>query len=78
MLIYICAADSASALVLELRRADAPGARDFVRVRFANGSAGAFETLHAFGHAGDIALTELLYRTRVSPRLSSFSGRAAR
>jgi len=54
--------DYASALVIELRRGAPPAHRDFLRFKFKNGTSG-FETLHAFGHHGDIPLTEFIYRT---------------
>jgi len=54
--------DYASALVIELRRAAPPAHRDYLRFKFKNGTSG-FETLHAFGHHGDIPLTEFIYRT---------------
>lgn len=52
----------ASALAFELRRGPAPEDRDFVRIKFKNGTNGAFETYHAFGHKSDIAATEFIYR----------------
>lgn len=50
--------------MIELRRGAPPDVRDFLRLRFTNGSAG-LQTLHAFGHKGDIPLTEFIYRTEV-------------
>ncbi|KAG2362444.1 histidine phosphatase superfamily [Suillus spraguei] len=52
----------ASALAFELRRGPAPEDRDFVRIKFKNGTNGPFETYHAFGHKSDIAATEFIYR----------------
>ncbi|KIM77837.1 hypothetical protein PILCRDRAFT_610663 [Piloderma croceum F 1598] len=54
--------DYGSALAIELRRGAPPAHRDFLRFKFKNGTSG-FETLHAFGHHGDIPLTEFIYRT---------------
>ncbi|KAG1879713.1 hypothetical protein F4604DRAFT_1922914 [Suillus subluteus] len=36
--------------------------RDFVRIKFKNGTRGDFDTYHAFGHKSDIAATEFIYR----------------
>ncbi|KAG1739909.1 histidine phosphatase superfamily [Suillus paluster] len=52
----------ASALAFELRRGPAPEFRDFVRIKFKNGTNGDFETHHAFGHKSDIAATEFIYK----------------
>ncbi|KAG1898934.1 histidine phosphatase superfamily [Suillus fuscotomentosus] len=52
----------ASALAFELRRGPAPEDRDFIRIKFKNGTNGGFETYHAFGHRSDIAATEFIYR----------------
>ncbi|KAG2337852.1 hypothetical protein BDR05DRAFT_894615 [Suillus weaverae] len=52
----------ASALAFELRRGPAPEDRDFVRIKFKNGTSDDFETHHAFGHKSDIAATEFIYR----------------
>lgn len=52
----------ASALAFELRRGPAPEDRDFIRIKFKNGTNGDFETHHAFGHKSDIAATEFIYR----------------
>ncbi|KAG1734529.1 histidine phosphatase superfamily [Suillus lakei] len=52
----------ASALALELRRGPAPEYRDFIRIKFKNGTSGGFETYHAFGYKSDIAATEFFYR----------------
>ncbi|KAG0699474.1 histidine phosphatase superfamily [Suillus ampliporus] len=54
--------DYASALAFELRRGPAPEDRDFIRMKFKNGTSGEFETYHAFGHKTDIAATEFIYR----------------
>ncbi|KAI6100614.1 histidine phosphatase superfamily [Pisolithus sp. B1] len=53
--------DYASAIALELRRGPAPEDRDFLRVKFRNGTEN-FETYHVFGHKADIPLTEFFYR----------------
>ncbi|KAG2362446.1 histidine phosphatase superfamily [Suillus spraguei] len=52
----------ASALAFELRRGPPPEDRDFIRIKFKNGTNGPFETYHAFGHKYDIAATEFIYR----------------
>ncbi|KAH7929552.1 phosphoglycerate mutase-like protein [Leucogyrophana mollusca] len=52
----------ASALALELRRGPAPDTRDFLRVKFKNGTSDNFQTYHVFGHKSDIAVTEFIYR----------------
>ncbi|KAG2362447.1 histidine phosphatase superfamily [Suillus spraguei] len=52
----------ASALAFELRRGPPPEDRDFIRIKFKNGTNGPFETYHAFGHKSDIAATEFIYR----------------
>ncbi|KAF8883292.1 histidine phosphatase superfamily [Infundibulicybe gibba] len=52
----------ASALVIELRRGSPPDLRDFVRVRFRNGTSDSFKDLHVFGHHADIPVTEFIYR----------------
>ncbi|KAF9783875.1 histidine phosphatase superfamily [Thelephora terrestris] len=55
--------DYASALAIEIRAGPAPDQRDFVRVKFRNGThSDDFETLSVFGHRGDIPLTEFIYR----------------
>jgi hypothetical protein len=59
------AADYSSALVIELRRGNPPDLRDFIRVRFRNGTATPFEDVHVFGHHADIPLTEFIYRAEV-------------
>jgi hypothetical protein len=58
-------ANYASALAFELRRGPAPEDRDFIRIKFKNGTNGDFETHHAFGHKSDIAATEFIYRIEV-------------
>jgi hypothetical protein len=58
-------ANYASALAFELRRGPAPEDRDFIRIKFKNGTNGDFETHHAFGHKADIAATEFIYRIEV-------------
>ncbi|KAI0042646.1 phosphoglycerate mutase-like protein [Auriscalpium vulgare] len=52
----------ASAIAIELRRGSLPDNRDFVRFKFKNGTTDGFHVLHAFGHKGDIPLTEFIYR----------------
>ncbi|KAG2352179.1 hypothetical protein BDR07DRAFT_1438993 [Suillus spraguei] len=52
----------ASALAFELRRGPPPEDRDFIRIKFKNGTNGPFETYHAFGHKYDIPATEFIYR----------------
>lgn len=52
----------ASALAFELRRGPAPEDRDFLRIKFKNGTSDNFETYHVFGHKADIPLTEFFYR----------------
>ncbi|KAG6331021.1 hypothetical protein ID866_8066 [Astraeus odoratus] len=53
----------ASALSFELLRGPAPEFRDFVRIKFKNGTDGGFETLRVFGHEDDaIPVTEFIYR----------------
>ncbi|KAH0829032.1 histidine phosphatase superfamily [Lanmaoa asiatica] len=55
-------ANYASALAFELRRGPAPEDRDFVRIKFKNGTDDNFQTYHAFGHKADIPVTEFIYR----------------
>jgi len=58
--------DYASALAIEIRAGPAPDNRDFVRVKFRNGThTDDFETLNIFGHHSDIPLTEFIYRLEV-------------
>ena len=58
--------DYASALAIEIRAGPAPDQRDFVRVKFRNGTqTDDFETLTLFGHRGDIPLTEFIFRLEV-------------
>jgi lysosomal acid phosphatase len=62
--------DYASALAIEIRAGPAPDQRDFVRVKFKNGThTDNFETLSVFGHRGDIPLTEFIYRLEVRLRV---------
>ncbi|KAG2030235.1 hypothetical protein BDR03DRAFT_1017370 [Suillus americanus] len=65
-----------SALAFELRRGPAPEDRDFVRIKFKNGTSDDFETHRAFGHKSDIAATEFIYRI-VNYALTSQKQRAA-
>ncbi|KAF8132042.1 histidine phosphatase superfamily [Boletus edulis] len=51
----------ASALAFELLRGPPPEDRDFVRIKFKNGTDN-FQIYHAFGHKADIPLTEFIYR----------------
>ncbi|KAN0081472.1 Histidine phosphatase superfamily [Tylopilus felleus] len=51
-----------SAFAIELRRGPPPEDRDFVRIKFKNGTSDNFQTYHAFGHKADIPLTEFIYR----------------
>ncbi|KAM6502742.1 Histidine phosphatase superfamily [Amanita muscaria] len=53
--------DYGSAFAIELRRGSPPDLRDFVRVKFKNGTSD-FEDVHVFGHHADIPLTEFIYR----------------
>jgi len=55
-----------SALVIELRRGNPPDLRDFIRVKFRNGTSDNFNDLHVFGHHADIPLTEFIYRAENS------------
>jgi hypothetical protein len=57
-------ADYASALAIELRRGSPPEVRDFLRIKFKNGTRG-FEDVHVFGHYADIPLTEFIYKAEV-------------
>ncbi|KAF4620911.1 hypothetical protein D9613_001070 [Agrocybe pediades] len=52
----------ASAIAIELRRGAPPDVRDFLRIRFKNGTATGFEDVHVFGHHADIPFTEFVYR----------------
>ncbi|KAH9485762.1 hypothetical protein JR316_0002677 [Psilocybe cubensis] len=54
--------DYASALAIELRRGSPPDVRDFLRIRFKNGTSHGFEDVHVFGHNADIPFTEFVYR----------------
>ncbi|KAG6898716.1 hypothetical protein C0993_004892 [Termitomyces sp. T159_Od127] len=51
-----------SAIVIELRRGSPPDLRDFLRIRFKNGTSDHFRDVHVFGHHSDIPLTEFIYR----------------
>ena len=57
-------ADYASALAIELRRGSPPEVRDFLRIKFKNGTKG-FEDVHVFDHHADIPLTEFIYKAEV-------------
>ena len=53
----------ASAIAIEIRAGPAPDNRDFVQIKFRNGTdTGNFETLTAFCHRGDIPLIEFILR----------------
>ncbi|KAF8622954.1 hypothetical protein AX15_006627 [Amanita polypyramis BW_CC] len=52
----------ASALAIELRRGSPPDLRDFLRIKFKNGTFQDFQDVHVFGHHADIPLTEFIYR----------------
>ncbi|KAH7918198.1 phosphoglycerate mutase-like protein [Leucogyrophana mollusca] len=52
----------ASALAFELLRGPAPERREFLRVKYKNGTHDEFETYHVFGHEADIPVTEFMYR----------------
>jgi len=52
----------ASALAIELRRGSPPDVRDFLRIKFKNGTSGEFDDVHVFGHHADIPFTEFIYR----------------
>lgn len=52
----------ASALAFEIRRGPGPEIRDFLRIKFKNGSDEGFQTYHAFGHKADIPVTEFVYK----------------
>ncbi|KAG6852916.1 hypothetical protein C0991_008175, partial [Blastosporella zonata] len=51
-----------SAIVIELRRGSPPDLRDFLRIKFKNGTSSHFQDVHVFGHHADIPLTEFIYR----------------
>ncbi|KAG6902283.1 hypothetical protein C0995_002215 [Termitomyces sp. Mi166 len=51
-----------SAIVIELRRGSPPDLRDFLRIKFKNGTSNHFRDVHVFGHHSDIPLTEFIYR----------------
>jgi len=53
----------ASALIIELIKGPPPDTRDFIRMKFKNGTHDEdFQALNVFGHHGDIPLTEFIYR----------------
>jgi len=52
----------ASAIAIELRRGSPPDLRDFLRIKFKNGTSDSFKDVHVFGHHADIPLTEFIYR----------------
>jgi lysosomal acid phosphatase len=55
-----------AAIVIELRRGSPPDLRDFLRIKFKNGTAEGFKDIHVFGHRSDIPLTEFIYRAEGS------------
>lgn len=63
-ILILILADYASALAIELRRGSPPEVRDFLRIKFKNGTRG-FEDVHVFGHYADIPLTEFIYKAEV-------------
>lgn len=65
-LTFLYAASYASALAIELRRGSPPDVRDFLRIKFKNGTASNFQDVHVFGHHADIPFTEFIYRAEVS------------
>ncbi|KAF9449257.1 phosphoglycerate mutase-like protein [Macrolepiota fuliginosa MF-IS2] len=52
----------ASSIAIELRRGSPPDIRDFLRIKFKNGTNAHFQDVHVFGHHADIPLTEFIYR----------------
>ncbi|KAG6811736.1 hypothetical protein H0H92_006088 [Tricholoma furcatifolium] len=54
--------DYTSAIAIELRRGSPPDLRDFLRIKFRNGTSGHWKDVHVFGHHADIPLTEFIYR----------------
>ena len=63
-------ADFASALAFEIRRGPPPEDRDFVRIKFKNGTNDNFQTHHVFGHKADIPVTEFIYRLEVGSSIT--------
>jgi hypothetical protein len=62
----LISANFASALAIELRRGDEDDSRDYLRIKFKNGTAdGDFQVIHPFGRNTDIPLAEFIYRTQV-------------
>ncbi|KAK0460627.1 uncharacterized protein EV420DRAFT_1478386 [Desarmillaria tabescens] len=51
--------------MIELIRGAPPDTRDFLRFKFTKGSHPA-QTVHVFGHRGDIPLTEFIYKSQDS------------
>ena len=62
---YRCTADYSSAIAIELRRGAPPDIRDFLRIKFKNGTRTSFQDVHVFRHHADIPLTEFIYRAEV-------------
>ncbi|KAI3609051.1 phosphoglycerate mutase-like protein [Moniliophthora roreri] len=53
-----------SAIALELHETHPPDVRTTLRLKFKNGTEEDFRTIHAYGHRGDIPLTEFISRAR--------------
>ncbi|ESK84637.1 histidine acid [Moniliophthora roreri MCA 2997] len=53
-----------SAIALELHETHPPDVRAMLRLKFKNGTEEDFKTIHAYGHRGDIPLTEFIYRAK--------------
>ncbi|KAF5375882.1 hypothetical protein D9615_008264 [Tricholomella constricta] len=58
----------ASAIVIELHRGSPPDLRDFLRIKFKNGTTENFKDVHVFGHRSDIPLTGFIYRAVILQR----------
>jgi len=70
----VCIANYASALAFELLRGPAPEFRDFVRIKFKNGTDSDFQTIRVFGHAEDsLPVTEFIYRLEVRVPMTMWS-----
>jgi hypothetical protein len=64
--VHPCAiANYASAIAIELRRGPPPDLRDFLRIKFKNGTSDSFKEYHVFGNHADIPLTEFIYKAEV-------------
>ena len=65
-ILFGCTANYASALAFELLRGPAPEFRDFVRIKFKNGTDSNFQTIRVFEHEEDsLPVTEFIYRLEV-------------